>query len=508
MTIAHSLSRINYAKVPQAPAMLLGGAFAFLVILVLLSATLFQNTRTQRNQLIQTVETQRQVNNLMAALRAMESGKRGYLLTGDPQFLDIYKEMSPAISQRLSAIRSAVQGNAAQERVLQDLDPLLESKLNEMADTIRLFDSGDREKAVNLIRAQQGMRLMDTIRQQILKLGVDVQDQRIDQYRAAELQARWLFIVNIAVVAVILGLAAISVYTVRRANITMEIAQNALKAANLDLEANVAARTAELTAANEEIQKFAYIVSHDLRSPLVNIMGFTSEIETLKGLLVERIGQQAETPGGDGDRQEPLPQKTGGLSDSEIAADFDEALGFIKAATSKMDRLINAVLTISREGNRRLKPEPVDLNELFETINSAVAHQAQESETQIQVSPLPSIVSDRLALEQVFSNLIDNALKYLRPDVQGSITVKGREEGRKIIIDVTDNGRGIKSEDHQRVFELFRRAGTQDKPGEGMGLAHVRALVRRLGGVISVASKPDVGSTFTVVLPSNLPGDK
>ena len=123
--------------------------------------------------------------------------------------------------------------------------------------------------------------------------------------------------------------------------------------------------------------------------------------------------------------------------------------------------------------------------------------------------PLPEIVSDRLALEQIFSNLIDNAVKYLKPDVPGDIRVTGRAKSRYNIYEVTDNGRGIQEKDHQRIFDLFRRAGVQDRPGQGIGLAHVRALVRRMGGTLSVTSEPDAGSTFTVMLPGewNLPAE-
>ena len=113
----------------------------------------------------------------------------------------------------------------------------------------------------------------------------------------------------------------------------------------------------------------------------------------------------------------------------------------------------------------------------------------------------PGGASDRLALEQIFSNLIDNALKYLKPGVPGDILVRARTKLGFAIFEVIDNGRGIDPKDHQRIFDLFRRAGTQDKPGQGIGLAHVRALVRRLGGTMSVSSELNHGSTFTITLP-------
>src|SRR5690606_5768921 len=120
-------------------------------------------------------------------------------------------------------------------------------------------------------------------------------------------------------------------------------------------------------------------------------------------------------------------------------------------------------------------------------------------------SDVPPIVSDRLSLEQIFGNLVDNAVKYraeARP-VEIDIAVRP-EPGQRVRIEVADNGRGIAAHDHQRGFDLFRRAGSQDKPGEGIGLAHVRSLVRNLGGDITLSSEPGVGTTMVVTLPVDL----
>ena len=168
-----------------------------------------------------------------------------------------------------------------------------------------------------------------------------------------------------------------------------------------------------------------------------------------------------------------------------------------------MDRLISAILNLTREGRRDFDPVMIDMRELIEAIVTTVAHQASEAEAAIHIEPLPDITSDRLAIEQIFSNLIDNALKYLKPGVPGVISVRARTKLGYAIFDVADNGRGIAPKDHQRIFDLFRRAGLQDKPGQGIGLAHVRALVRRLGGTMSVASELHHGSTFTITLPIN-----
>ena len=243
------------------------------------------------------------------------------------------------------------------------------------------------------------------------------------------------------------------------------------------------AAEAELRESNEEIQRYAYIVSHDLRAPLVNVMGFTSELEATQAEIRAAL--------------------SGHPQGARIEADVAEALGFIRAAITKMEALIAAILKLSREGRRNFRPEPLDMRALVQGLADAQRHQADAAGAAVAVAAdLPEIVSDRLAVEQIFGNLIDNALKYLDPARPGRIAVTGAAApGGRVRFAVADNGRGIAPQDHARIFELFRRAGTQDRPGEGIGLAHVRALVRSLGGRIEVASEPGRGTTFSVTLP-------
>ncbi|MBB3019297.1 PAS domain S-box-containing protein [Microvirga lupini] len=257
------------------------------------------------------------------------------------------------------------------------------------------------------------------------------------------------------------------------------------------LAAMLAERVAELDEANEEIQRFAYIVSHDLRAPLVNVMGFTSELEAAQ-TEVERFYQHVL--GRD-------PQLVTPAARMAVETDLPEAIGFIRSSTVKMDKLINAILKLSREGRRVLMPEPLSIGQLLEAQCQSVAHQLQERGAELIVETVPDLTSDRLAIEQVFGNLVDNAVKYLDPSRPGRIVVRGRDLGANVQLEIQDNGRGIDPKDFERIFDLFRRSGVQDQQGEGIGLAHVRALVRRLGGTITVSSRLGEGSTFTVVLP-------
>jgi PAS domain S-box-containing protein len=240
---------------------------------------------------------------------------------------------------------------------------------------------------------------------------------------------------------------------------------------------------AELRESNEEIQRYAYIVSHDLRAPLVNVMGFTSELEAVRDEVRAAL------------QEHPRAQ--------QIDVDMSEALGFIRAAITKMESLIAAILKLSREGRRTFRPEPLDMAAVVQGIADAQRHQAGAAGATVRVATkLPEIVADRLAVEQIFGNLIDNALKYLSPERPGRIEISADAvSGGRVRFHVRDNGRGIAPQDHARVFELFRRSGVQDRPGEGIGLAHVKALVRSLGGRIEVSSELGEGTTFTVTLP-------
>ncbi len=365
------------------------------------------------------------------------------------------------------------------------LEPL-KAKLEEMGETIALAKAGQRDAAVAHVKNGVGRELTQEIESEVRSIQEEGNSFiRNSEASTTRLQNFKFFIDGIGAVLV-LTFSFLSLWQLLRSNVAMREAQHALFKANADLEETVAQRTAALKRANEEIQRFAYIVSHDLRSPLVNIMGFTSELETLRKDLFDKLAAANALAGSD-----------------VLSKDFDEAFGFIKSSIARMDRLIAAILKISREGSRPLNPEPVDTKALVEGVVAGVAHQIREREANVEVGALPGIVTDRLALEQIFSNLIENAIKFLNPGGRGEIRVEGCSQGCDVIYTVSDNGRGVDPRDHRRIFELFRRSGPQDVPGEGMGLAYVSALVRRLGGTVTVKSALGRGSTFRLTLPSS-----
>jgi signal transduction histidine kinase len=180
-----------------------------------------------------------------------------------------------------------------------------------------------------------------------------------------------------------------------------------------------------------------------------------------------------------------------------VDEDIPEALRFIHASLARMDGLISAILKLSRLGRETLHVTAINTPRLVEECVSQIRHRLDECGGEVSVQPsLPNIISDKAAVQQIFTNLLDNAVKYFATTRPGRIVVAGRVDGASAIFEVRDNGRGVEPRDRERIFELFRRSGPQDRPGEGIGLAHVRALVRRLGGEVGVVSDGATGTTF------------
>ena len=262
------------------------------------------------------------------------------------------------------------------------------------------------------------------------------------------------------------------------------------------LEAMVKERTRELEAVNEEIRSFTYIVSHDMRAPLVNIKGFTAELVTAISLVQTHLSLDLLSHLGEAKRATLIE-----LLREEVPV----ALEFIEKSVSKLDQQINAILKLSRLGYRALKPEIIELGPLVHELLNNLAHQLESSKTLTNIGKLPNILADRFAVQQILGNLLDNAVKYLDKERNGEISVSAEQYNHETIVHIQDNGRGIAATDQPKIFRIFQRAGPQDQPGEGMGLAYVYSLVRHIGGRIWCESTPGKGSRFSVAFPQLSP---
>lgn len=452
-------------------------------------------TQSHAEQVISARRVRTRAADLLLMIQQAESGQRGFLLTQDESFLSSYRDAASELRKRQAAFEEAVRENPFVRVDIDELRKAISSKAMELDRTIELATEGRRDEALEIVRSRIGLEQMIRV-DEILRGAIEAGDGRVAEQVASQLRAAGILrVVTIAGAAAIVLLLAGAVFVISRYVREIQEAQEELTTMNTSLEGRVRERTEDLMQANQEIQRYAYIVTHDLRAPLVNIMGFTAELE---GAL-KAIGRYFEegTEAGEDVRNEAR---------QAAQEDLPEAIGFIRSSTRKMDGLINAILKISRDGRRPLQPEPIDLDAIVRASGEAIQHQLGEADGTLEVSiDLPEFISDRFSIEQIIGNLFDNAVKYRDPERPLVLSVKAFRLNRfKIGIDISDNGRGIAPEDHERIFELFRRSGAQDKAGEGIGLAHVRSLIRNMGGEIKVKSALGEGTTFMIRLPADL----
>ncbi|RZJ05846.1 MAG: histidine kinase [Brevundimonas sp.] len=475
---------------------ILGLAITLLLAINFATFVMIQRTARFNDQVEHSQQIRRASRTVMISLLDAETGQRGFLLSSRAEFLRPYTRSMAVVPEQMGELEALAAGDPELEPHVQRLLVAARDKTTELQRTIDLTRTGRIGEAVQLVRAGRGVDLMDTVREEIGAIE-EVEAVRLAfRTQQSERGATITVWANALAGLLILVLAAVSGVLVRRYVGEIQLARRELDRMNAGLENEVRDRTSQLTRANEEIQRFAYIVSHDLRAPLVNVMGYTSELESAGQVLDREIAKAEKT------------RKVDPEVITAVREDMPEAIGFIRTSTEKMDRLINAILKLSREGRRNLLPEQLDMTAMVQAIADSVNHQTGEQGAEIVVQPLPALESDRLSVEQVLGNLIDNAVKYLDPARPGRIEVSGEDghEGR-VIYRVADNGRGVSDRDHERIFELFRRSGKQDRPGEGLGLAFVRNSVRRLGGEISVESELGKGSTFILNFPKRLIAD-
>ncbi|WP_404337186.1 ATP-binding protein [Sphingomonas sp. MMS12-HWE2-04] len=470
----------------------------FLSLIAAAVATAWVQSRNEASSaLVQhTLQVEARLGQFTSAIERVETARRGIMLGGGPDFRARMEESATVAVATLDQLHALTSDNPHQQSRIAALRKIMTEQQAIRARTSALTTAQSRAFAGQDFATDPGVQLTRRARrvaEAMLAEERGLLEQR-DQEQVRALRTFYGILLATGVLLVLTGAVTVTIML----RYTRELAQSReeLRRFNEDLEGIVGERTSELQRANDEIQRFAYIVSHDLRSPLVNVMGFTAELDAARKTVAAYLDKLAETH----------PDLIDAPIRLAVSEDLPEAIGFIRTSTQKMDRLINAILRLSREGRRTLAPERVDADALIASIVGSIQHRVSDAGAEIVADPLPEIVTDRLALEQILSNLIENAVKYLQPGRPGIIKVRGRRERDRIVYEVIDNGRGVDPRDHERIFDLFRRSGVQDQAGEGIGLAHVRALAYRLGGLIEVRSELDRGSTFRLSLPIHLSG--
>ena len=245
-----------------------------------------------------------------------------------------------------------------------------------------------------------------------------------------------------------------------------------------------------LSQKNNELEQILYTASHDLRTPLISIQGFGQELK----MHCEDIGSAISI------NSKSIDANTMTILEQDIPV----ALNFILNGSKRMEMLLDGLLRITRLGRGSLSIEELDMNQVIENVKSSLSFQMQEVNAELKVENLCRCKGDASMLEQVFSNLISNSIKYRITNKPCEIKISSEKTNDHYAYHVIDNGIGISQAHIDKIFQAFYRIEEDNIPGEGLGLAIVKRIADLHNGTVEIKSALGEGTQITIIIPKEI----
>jgi len=417
------------------------------------------------------------LDGIAEAVYGAETGQRGFLLSGHDSYLEPWRTADKRLGSLLSHLRTLVADDDQESRSAARLDGLVQRKLDELRQTIGLVNSGQRAAAIALVETDLGQQIMNEILSTTDAMTAHEQtllNQRINQQTDTRRVVVTLFAVAILVTIALLFWAQriVSRYAQDRQRAEAEV-----RALNADLERRIADQTASLREANEglrrsneDLERIAWVATHDLQEPLRMVTSYVA-------LLAKRYGGQLDE-------------------------NADTYIGYASEGARRIRDLVNDLLAYVRVGVDRPRMTSVDCETMLARVISQSQPRIDEAGAAITHDALPVVLTDEDRLATVFQHLIDNALKFRKPDQTPRIHVAAKKIGETWQFSVRDEGIGFDQRYAERILLIFQKLHTADRyPGTGLGLAVSRRIIEGLGGRLWAESEPDAGATFFFTVP-------
>jgi signal transduction histidine kinase len=402
-----------------------------------------------------------QLDRTLSEIKDAETGQRGYLLTRNEKFLSPYYKAENNLPSALEKLQKLTHDNPNQADTVRRFSELAMDRMDYLKATIESQKHKPWKDDPELFRMlEYGKLSMDEIRNHVNNLSMVEEGLLAQRLNLAEESGRSTKILIIVGNFSAILLLIASFWVIRQENKKRILAQEAAETI-----------AAQLQVTNKELESFSYSVSHDLRSPLRAIDGYSRIFE-------EDYAEQLDDEG-------------------------KRLLAVVRSSSQKMGRLIDDLLDFARSGRKPLELEQVDMEQLIHEVweeQTSQWHSAHTPEL-IKHAILP-VTADRALLKQVLTNLVSNAIKYSAKKEHPCVSIDAFHRHHDVVYAIADNGVGFDMQYYNKLFGVFQRLHSAEEfQGTGVGLAIVQRIISRHGGAVWAKSELNEGSTFSFSLP-------